>query len=113
MIRRWEHPDLSWIEYKEVSHVIQWRSYLATNWSIAFINDWYEIERYLKASGYIEVDLQIPRGNGMAIVTYQYTNSGQESIIRIRDTDDCAHDYRQYIGFSEVYNYCVKCDKRA
>jgi hypothetical protein len=26
--------------------------------------------------------------------------------------DACDHEYRQYIGFTHVFEYCAKCDKK-
>lgn len=25
---------------------------------------------------------------------------------------ECNHEWRHYVGFTEVYDYCVKCDKK-
>lgn len=28
------------------------------------------------------------------------------------DNLDCHHEWKEYIGFTQRYNYCVKCDKK-
>lgn len=25
---------------------------------------------------------------------------------------ECSHEYKQYVGFRESYDYCVKCDQK-
>jgi hypothetical protein len=31
-----------------------------------------------------------------------------EGVIEIK----CSHDWKEYIGFTERYNYCTKCDTK-
>lgn len=28
------------------------------------------------------------------------------------DDDSCKHDWKPYIGFTESFKYCIKCDER-
>lgn len=46
--------------------------------------------------------LNIGYGWNEVAIDYNYHKNNQ-----------CQHEYIQYVGFKEIYNFCKKCDKKA
>lgn len=35
-----------------------------------------------------------------------------EWLNKTTDSSDCNHDFKQYLGFTQSYKYCIKCDHK-
>lgn len=83
-------PDYTYI-YEVIS---------ATKSSILYDGTDYSIDRNLKS---ISTEIKFSAGLEGADIKIFYENP---------KTNGCFHQYKKYVGFTDIFSYCVKCDQK-
>jgi hypothetical protein len=68
----------------------------------------------------VQKDTKLKVDEGIYVFTYNFydfVKKDNNSTTQLMTTDDvneikCSHDWKEYIGFTERYKYCTKCDNK-
>ena len=63
----------------------------------------------------VQKDTKLKVDEGIYVFTYNlydFVKKDNNSTTQLMTEIKCSHDWKEYIGFTERYNYCTKCDSK-
>lgn len=116
MRRRWENPiDGDWFELEQRGKRIVYTEKPDKNGDQfrMYYDTWDNAIKHTVCGAYQEV-LPIRKGfQGLRNQLADAQNKWLDDKGYTLDKLICQHEYKEYIGFTHIYKYCIKCDNKA